>query len=225
MDGAFGGALAHADAVKRPHHEARPPAAPHTAARGLRRPRRRPYRPYPPRQVKPDLRVVSRISINPARAIVSAFVRPGCAVRPIQTLKTRFDAARGHDAGDLRGARAALLALANDRAVAGDDGLPAGALDHALAAVQARLGHAGDRRLRPGGNRQRRRALWPGARHFPTCAPRWVNGPRAAAVATWRRLPMALDEPVSCWAGRSRTAPLDRPPGRPSGRAADPEPA
>ena len=57
IDGAFGGARAHADAVKRPHHEARPPAAPHTAARG---PPSAAPAPTHPRQVKPDLRVVSR---------------------------------------------------------------------------------------------------------------------------------------------------------------------
>ena len=62
IDGAFGGALAHADAVKRPYHEgrARPPRRiPPRAATPSAAPAAVPT-PTHPRQVKPDLRVVSR---------------------------------------------------------------------------------------------------------------------------------------------------------------------
>ena len=62
IDGAFGGALAHADAVKRPHHEgrARPPRGiPPPAAAPPSAPPAAPAATHP-RQVKPDLRVVSR---------------------------------------------------------------------------------------------------------------------------------------------------------------------
>ncbi|MEC8181621.1 MAG: hypothetical protein VX123_06220, partial [Pseudomonadota bacterium] len=120
-------------------------------------------------------------------------------MRPIQTLKTRFDASRAaHDAGDLRGARAALLALANDRAVADDGSLPAGALDHALAAVQARLGHAGlAADYARAANRQRRRALLARGAAVPDM--RAALGPAAlapAAVATRRRFPIGVVETV-----------------------------
>ena len=146
-------------------------------------------------------------------------------MRPISALKTRFDASRAaHDAGDLRGARAALLALANDRAIADDDSLPAGASTmpwpRSRRSAMPAWPPITPGRPSPAAAGAGRGAAFQHARRAGS------GGPCAGGGIAWRRTPpVALDEPVFLLGladpGRRR----DRPPGAHPGVQLITEPA